>query len=206
MFALLAAVTLPGCTLFGIRGGTEEPRYTTVAQVGGVEIRDYTPRLAAETAIDGTETHARYAGFRRLAAYIFGANRAAAKIAMTAPVAQSATSRKIAMTVPVAQTEDGDGRWTIRFFMPAQYTAATLPVPTDPAVRIVTVPAETYAVLRFSGIPTPHAVAAEQSRLLKALAGSAWQPKAVPVVWFYDPPWTIPFLRRNEAAVEVSRR
>jgi hypothetical protein len=203
---MFAAVTLPGCTLFGIRGGTEEPRYATVAHVGRVEIRDYAPRLAAETTIDGTEMHARYAGFRRLANYIFGANRAAAKIAMTAPVAQAADSRRIAMTAPVAQTADGPGRWTIRFFMPAGYTRSTLPEPTDPAVHIVAVPAQTFAVLRFSGIPTARAVADEQAQLLKALADSAWQPRGTPVAWFYDPPWTIPFLRRNEVAVEAARR
>ena len=27
-----------------------------------------------------------------------------------------------------------------------------------------------------------------------------------PVVWFYDPPWTLPPLRRNEVAVRVTRQ
>lgn len=206
VMALLASLTLPACTVFGIRSGTEEPRFATLATVGDVEIRRYEARLAAETVIEGTEQHARYAGFRRLAGYIFGANRAHAKIAMTAPVGQQAAGTKIAMTAPVAQEATGGGRWTIRFYMPATYTAATLPVPTDPDVRIVTVPAATYAVLRFSGVPTPHAVAAEQARLLRTLGADAWQAQGTPVAWFYDPPWTIPFLRRNEVAVEVTQK
>ncbi len=204
--ALLASLTLPACTVLGIRSGTEEPHFVTLATLGDVQIRRYDARLAAETTVEGTERHARYAGFRRLADYIFGANRAQAKIAMTAPVGQQREGTAIAMTAPVAQEAAGDGRWTIRFFMPARYTAATLPVPTDPAVRIVTVPAQTYAVLRFSGLPTPQSVAGEQARLLRTIGGSAWQATGAPLAWFYDPPWTIPFLRRNEVAVEVTQK
>ena len=67
-------------------------------------------------------------------------------------------------------------------------------------------PPETVAVLRFSGTPSPDAVAARTGELVKALAASAWQPAGAPVAWFYDPPWTIPSLRRNEVAVPVSPR
>jgi hypothetical protein len=82
---------------------------------------------------------ARYAGFKRLAAYIFGQN-----IAMTAPVAQA---QSIAMTAPVAQ-ESAEGGWTVSFYMPAKYTLATLPKPVDPGVVIHEVPGLTYAVYR----------------------------------------------------------
>jgi hypothetical protein len=139
-----------------------------------------------------------------VAGYIFGGNRAAAKIAMTAPVAQAAASERIAMTAPVAQSAAGPGRWTVRFFMPAQWTLATLPVPNDPAVRLVEVPGETMAVLRFTGDRGATAVAARQAELLRGLAGTAWAPQGEPVAWFYDPPWTLPWLRRNEVAVPVA--
>ena len=78
-------------------------------------------------------------------------------------------------------------------------------MPNDPRVQIVTVPAQTVAVLRFSGIPTAQAVRQATARLLGALAGSAWHPAGTPMAWFYDPPWTLPPLRRNEAAVAVAR-
>jgi len=90
-------------SVVGIRLGTEEPRYTVVQQIPGAEIRHYGPRIAAETTVAASEEAARNLGFRSLARYIFGANHATAKIAMTAPVAQeprSARGEKITMTAP----------------------------------------------------------------------------------------------------------
>lgn len=107
------------------------------------------------------------------------------------------------MTAPVAQNPSGDDRWTVQFFMPAAYTMNELPVPRDPAVRLVVVPAETYAVVRFRGVGSVRAVETHTADLLSGLEGSGWSPRAEPVAWFYDPPWTIPALRRNEIAVRV---
>ena len=202
---LLLGAALSACSVVGIRSGTEEPKYQVIGHAGAVEIRRYPPRIAAETTVQGSEEQARYTGFRRLAGYIFGKNHQREKIAMTAPVSQGSASEKIAMTAPVAQTSAGDGAWTIRFFMPAKYTLATLPAPDDPLVHLVEVPAEDYAVLRFSGVPTPGSVATETRKLLAALRRSDWMPAASPVAWFYDPPWTIPFMRRNEVAVNVTK-
>ena len=183
----------------------EQPPYRAVAHVGAVEIRGYEPRLAAETVVEGDQVSARSTGFRRLAAYIFGRNRSRASIAMTAPVTQAGAAEDIAMTAPVDQAPDPDGKWRIRFFMPAKYTRDTLPEPLDGGVRIVTVPAQTIAVLRYSGLPSAAAVRGANERLLKLLAGSDWHALGSPMAWFYDPPWTIPPLRRNEAAVAVSQ-
>ncbi len=203
IIAMVAPLVLSACSVFGVRSGTEEPRYTVIDHVAAAEIREYGARLAAETTVTGSAESARSQGFRRLAAFIFGANRSSGTIPMTAPVGQSEAARTIAMTAPVAQSGDGAGRWTIRFFMPASYTAQTLPLPTDPEIRIVTVPAETYGVIRFTGSRTPARVAVEQARLLDLLKASRWRAEGVPTAWFFDPPWTLPFLRRNEVAVRV---
>ena len=138
----------------GIRVGTEEPLYTVEPLIEGVQIRRYGSRTAAQTAVAAGEEAARSVGFRRLAGYIFGANHARQKIAMTAPVGQqvtASTSQRIAMTAPVAQQRENDGNWVIRFFMPAKWTLDALPVPDDARVELVAVPPETVAVLRFSG-------------------------------------------------------
>jgi len=179
----------------------QEPRHEVVAHVGDVEIRTYAPRLAAETLVPGEESAARGEGFNRLAGYIFGGNKGARRIAMTTPVAQEPA--RIAMTTPVAQESTPQG-WRIRFFLPADITVDTAPEPRDPRVSISPVPAETVAVLRFSGSTGPAAVAQQTATLLAALQGSKWQPAGSPLAWFYNPPWTLPALRRNEVAIPVT--
>lgn len=205
LLPVLSSILLAGCSVVGIRTGTEEPPYTVAETLGALEIRDYGPRIAAETTVDGTELSSRSAGFRRLAGYIFGGNTARSSIAMTAPVAQEAGSKTIAMTAPVVQDRAADGQWRIRFFMPAQYTLESLPRPNDPAIRIVAVPPQTYGVYRYSGSIDASATAEAQRELLRLLEGSGWAPAGEALSWFYDPPWTLPFLRRNEAAVLVIR-
>jgi hypothetical protein len=190
--------------VFGIRSGTEEPSYQVVATIGQVQIRQYPPRLAASVTVPGDEISARSAGFRRLARYIFGANTAAASISMTAPVVQS--SEKIAMTAPVVQARGSFGHWTITFYMPAKYTLATLPKPLDPGIGIHELPVTLDAVYRFSGIPGAAPVARARAALLRQLAGSDWVIIGEPVDWFYDPPWTLPWARRNEVAAPVREK
>ena len=201
--SLLSAIAVTACSVVGIRTGTEEPRFRVVERVGEAEVREYAARLAAETVVPGSAESARGEGFRRLAGYIFGGNAGDARIAMTAPVAQSAAGQRIAMTVPVAQAQGTEG-WVIRFYLPADLRDP--PAPRDARVRIVEAPADTVAVLRFSGIATDSAVAAQRTRLLGLLGGSAWAPSGPAMTWFYDPPWTLPPLRRNEVVVPVVKR
>lgn len=193
-------------TIVGIRHGTEEPSFTVERRIGSrdgeVEIRRYGSRIAAETTIDADEEAARNEGFRRLARYIFGGNQGNTKIAMTAPVVQE-KGQKIAMTAPVATQRGGGGQWVIRFFMPSEYTLDTLPSPNDERVHLVAVPGERVAVLRFSGIATSDAVAARTEDLLTALRDNDIETSGEPLTWFYDPPWTIPFRRRNEVVVSL---
>lgn len=200
---LASGIALGACSVVGIRSGTEETRYSVIAHVGNIEIRQYGPRIAAETTVNASEEAARSIGFRRLAGYIFGGNTAKTEIAMTAPVVQAA-SRKIDMTAPVSQARNSSGQWVVRFFMPHEWTMATLPVPNDAAVHLVPVPAQTFAVLGFSGDRGPTAVQTRQQELLQRLVGTSWQVAGEPVAWFYDPPWTLPWLRRNEVSVPVT--
>ena len=205
----------------GIRAGTEQPRYEVVGRVGEAEIRRYAPQIAAEAIVEGPVETARNEGFRRVAGYIFGDNTTKASVAMTAPVVQgreaaggsqsiamtapvvqsrATKSESIAMTSPVVQKPAGAETWSIQFIMPSKYTMATLPRPNDPRVRLVEIPARTFAVVRFSGLGHQDAVAKHEKALDAALAGSSWRAAGEAVTWYYDPPWTLPFLRRNEVA------
>jgi hypothetical protein len=67
-------------------------------------------------------------------------------------------------------------------------------------------PAETVAVLRFTGVRGPPVVAARTEELLCALQGSGFQDLSALTAWFNHPPWTLPCLRRNEIALPVTAR
>ncbi len=193
-------------SVVGYRNGVREPDHSAERLTRTVEIRRYGARIAAETTVAADEAAARNTGFRRLARYIFGANHAQEKIVMTAPVAQQSSAKrgeKIAMTVPESQESGGDGEWVIRFFMPADESLESLPKPDDAEVRLVNVPPQTIAVRRFTGSPTRRAVASQTAELMNTLRDIGFEAVDTPAAWFYDPPWTVPALRRNEIAVPV---
>ncbi len=189
--------------VFGVRL-YEEPRYEVISRLDDrVEIRRYAPRLAAEVETQAAGKEGADDAFRLLFAYISGANEGSeggAKIAMTVPV-EMRKAETIAMTVPVQTTQSGT---TMRmlFYLPGTLTAATAPKPADKRVRIVTVPGETVATLRFAG--SSDAGEARQADLLASLKPSRWHPVGAPYMLGYDPPFALPFLRRNEAAVAVA--
>jgi hypothetical protein len=192
-------------SLFGIRSGYEQPPYRVVERRGAVEIRDYAPRLAAEVTLP-EGPGARDAAFRLLAGYIFGRNRGrrgAETIAMTTPVETG--PERIAMTAPV-ESGSGVGGVTMRFFLPRSLSRDSAPAPLDARVRIVEVPRETLAVLRFTGSAAQEAQRRQGEALLRLLEGSPWRATGAPVFMGYDPPFTPPPLRRNEMAVRVERR
>jgi hypothetical protein len=208
--AVAALLVVSGLVLVGGGGMAqaveiEQPSFEVIDAVGSIEIRRYGPRLTAEADMGpgiGVED-GQYSAFMALADFIFANNRQGPTVAMTAPVAMERTAEPIAMTAPVAMEPGEEGR-VMRFFMPAQYTLETLPRPSDERVRIVTVPAQTLAVLRFSGEPTDDAVAARQTELLAGVQGSAWEPVGEPGFFGYDPPLTPPEQRRNEVFIEVA--
>lgn len=205
--ALLSALFLAGCSMFGIRSGYEQAAYTVVDRVGQtIEVRQYRPQLVAEVVVEAAdEKSGRSAAFRVLYDYISGANRSQEKVAMTAPVETGTASEKIAMTVPVETGKRPEERYVMRFFLPADYTLKTAPQPTDPRVTLRELAERTLAVLRFSGSTSAENVASHMTVLEAATMASTWRPIGEPAAMFYDPPWTIPFLRRNEVAVLVTR-
>jgi len=207
MSILFGTTLLMASAATGVQAATEQPKYRVVDQVqSDIEIRRYMPRTVAEVVIPNTEGRkARSQAFRILAGYIFGKNRAKSKIAMTAPVETQRKGEKIAMTAPV-QTQAAGGLFRMAFFLPAEYSAKTAPAPLDSRVKIRTVPAVMIATYRFSGAPDEADMKRRWALLKSKLSGSKWRVVGKPVSYFYNPPWTLPFMRRNEVAVTVKAR
>ncbi|MEM1104535.1 MAG: heme-binding protein [Pseudomonadota bacterium] len=202
-FAALFALFLPGAAMADV----ETPNYTVEARDGEVEIRQYPSMIVAQTTVEGTRSAAVNQGFRILADYIFGANEPNAKIEMTAPVTQAAGGDSIAMTAPVTQSQadGGEGSWDVRFIMPSEYTIATLPLPTDKRIDILEIGPRRVAAIQFSGFARDAKLAEKRDALMAYLARNEMQAASAPTFAFYDPPFTLPFLRRNEVLVELAR-
>jgi SOUL heme-binding protein len=194
----LAMLSTEACTTVGVA----EPSFKAVRTDGDFSVRDYGPVIVAETTIAGEAVKARNAGFTPLADYIFAKDRKGSQIAMTTPVTQ-APREKIAMTAPVSQQANATG-WTIAFTMPAGSTLNNLPAPANPMVKLTEHAARRMAAVRFSGLASEARMKAKRLELLDRVAEAGLKPVGDPVFAFYDPPWTLPFLRRNEVMVEVS--
>ena len=182
----------------------EEPKYDVIEQSGDFELRAYAPKIVAETLVSGSLDKASRAGFRVIAGYIFGDNTVATggneKISMTTPVTMEASSAKISMTTPVSMEQSGD-QWRMHFVMPSEYTLVTLPKPNNPAVTLREIPTSHYAVIRFSGFAGEEKTAKKTAALLAWLESKGIKPTGKPELARYNPPWTLPFLRRNEVMV-----
>jgi DNA gyrase inhibitor GyrI len=196
--------------VFGIRTA-EELKYNVISKSGDIEVREYQPYLSAVASMKGPYEKVQGDLFRVLAAYIFGKNTTDSTIAMTAPVQinpeTADTSEQIAMTAPVVMKPEGEGIWKMAFSMPSKYTMQNLPKPLNPEVTLVEVPAKKFAVIRFSG-----SFDDLEKRRSKAEELSKWlstQPQfkkvSEPVFAGYDPPFTLPFFRRNEVMIEIEK-
>jgi len=195
-----------GCSLFGV-GSEEQPRYKIVVKEANKEIRKYDSYIIAKTTISGSFKDAQSQGFRILAGYIFGKNKSNKKIAMTAPVVQKPETEKISMTAPVVIYPTEKKTWTMTFSMPSKYTLETLPTPTDERIKIEKVEERFVGALTFSGLWNESINAKNAQELTKWIKGfKDYELTSQPMFAGYNPPWTLPFLRRNEMLIELELR
>ena len=195
MNRLLIVLTLLIWPLLG--HATAEPGYTVVSRLGEIEIRQYEPYAVAEVLIDAPADEAGNAGFRVLAAYIFGKNKGERKFAMTAPVTQAAAPVKLEMTAPVTQSAVAGG-FVVQFVLPKGVTAASAPEPLDPRVQLRDVMPRQVAVIRYSGFWSASTDNEHLAKLQAALRAAALVWAGEPVTSRYDPPFMPWFMRRNE--------
>ena len=205
MMGTIIGIILIGAVAAGpIMSNVEAPNYDVVTVENNIEIRQYAPMIVAEVQIDGKREDSTGEGFRLLADYIFGNNIAKQDIAMTAPVQQQ-EGNKIAMTAPVQQQKEG-GTWQISFVMPSEYSMDTLPKPVNDLVKLKKIPAKQFVVIRFSGTNSDANVEEHEEKLMKYVQSKNISVIGSPKYAFYNPPWTLPFMRRNEVMIEIQRQ
>lgn len=198
-FILLIILALAGTIMSQVK----EPKYKVISSQKNIEIREYAPLLVAQVAVTGERKSAISSGFKTLADYIFGNNKSVMMINRTAPSAQQ-EGKRISMTAPVIQQESKDSNhWNVAFVMPEEYGIKTLPQPKNNQIEIISIPIKRYAVIQFSGLPTEHALGKHKKNLVDFIAKERINARGTPILAFYNSPWTLPFLRRNEIMFEI---
>ena len=193
----LGLTTLGGSLAFGLarwqlaRFFTEQVRFETERQIGALEVRRYGLTVRAETRVeDATWAEALNEGFRRIAGYIFGANRGRARIQMTAPVIAS-----------VGEADRTDRN--VAFIMPGNRALSQLPIPIDPRVHLYEVPGQRVAALPFRGSYGGDLPLIKRAELLRLVHAAGLTTFGDVLFAGYDAPSTLPLLRRNEVLVRI---
>jgi len=201
--SIIALILVVGVLAGPVMSNVEKPDYKVIQSEQNIEIRQYEPMIIAEVEVDGKREDAIRDGFRLLADYIFGNNTVQQVISMTAPVQQK-ENQKIAMTAPVQQQSMGKS-WRMSFVMPSKYRLDSLPVPNNNRVRLKEILTKKFVVIEFSGINSNENVTKHENQLMNYIEANQINIIGSPKYAFYNAPWTLPFLRRNEVMIEIKQ-
>jgi hypothetical protein len=198
----VAGFVMAACSVFGGKAA-EEPPHQVVIQDGNFQIRTYGAYVVAQTYVDEPFDDAVGTGFSRLFGYISGANQGMTEIQMTAPVISAPRRDTEAVAVFVEQFKNGAGGWTIGFVLPDDYTIETAPRPKNELIEIIEIPEHSVAAVRFTGSFDNEAAEKKRELLAEWLETKQQEHLNDWKMAGYNPPWTIPFLRRNEVIVTL---
>jgi len=160
----------------------ETPDYKVAEKDGKFEVREYPAMTVARTAMGDGD-------FMRLFRFISGGNEAEQKIAMTAPV--------------LVQHKGEDSGMS--FVVPREVAAKKVPAPKASDVSVDEMPAAKFAVFTYSGRRTDANEAEALAKLRAWAEKKNLNTEGEPMFAYYDPPWTLPFMRRNEVMLRVAQ-
>ena len=200
--AIIFGLSVTSCSLFGVQS-EEGPRYEVLKKNGDFEIRRYESYVVATTTVRGKKDNASEVAFKRLAGYIYGHNKDDKKLSMTSPV-KIEQSTELPMTTPV-KVSTKDNIYIMSFFMPSEYKINELPTPLDQKVKLKKIESKTVASHQYTWFSSDKRNESKAKELRQWLKTQG-QYKAKDSYTYagYNPPWTIPFLRRNEVHIEVN--
>jgi len=167
---------------YSVAMANEEAQHDVVHKTDIYEIRNYSDRLVVQV-VNKVDNNS----FRKLFNYISGSNN---------------TSEKIAMTVPVTQTKK-DNEYYMQFYLPSKFNKETTPIPTNPDLEITTITGGFYAVIKYSGRASDKNFEKHSEILKGKLLEDKISIKGSAIKATYNSPFTLPFLRRNEAMFNV---
>ena len=165
----------------------KEPNFTLLKKDGSIEIRQYEKYVIAKTSIplDGKDDNNM---FRTLASYIFGGNE---------------NNESIPMTAPVTTYQDND-KYNMVFYMLDADSVTDMPATNNQDIVFEEFEMGKCAVISFSWFTTDTRINHYKDKLSAYLNDNKITPKSTYMVNRYDPPWRMPFMRRNEILVKIN--
>lgn len=167
----------------------EAIRYDVVEKFGKVEMRDYPPHVSIEIKIKGECRSTVNTAYRVLGEYLAGKNDAEKKIEMIMPITQ----------------QGFEDVWKLAFSLPLEYKIDSLPKPLVSHVKLIDNPEKRYVATKLSGFASEKDVDSSNKRLMDYVFPNNLRVISQPITAFYNPPWALPFFRKNELMIEVRR-
>ena len=128
-------------------------------------------------------------GFRQIFDYISGNNKDKEKISMTTPVINEISKKNV----------------STEFVMPKKYTDAEPPKPSNPKITIKKTMKKPSASVTFSGSTNAKKIRKYENLLLNWIEKNNMKPSGNFRLARYNPPFTPPFLRRNEILIDITK-
>ena len=186
LLAGFASMLLSGCSIFGY-SNVETAPYSVLEKQGPYELRHY-ERLVLVTTSMPESSETQRTNFYKLFDYISGKNEKAQEIPMTSPVFMDRNDTK---------TE------SMSFVLPKDFTIKTAPPPKDPSVKLEEITDYTVAAITFSGLLSKSKIDENKTMLEKWIETKGYETTGPAKAAGYNPPFTIPAMRRNEILIPV---
>jgi hypothetical protein len=175
-------------TIPNIAMSYETAKYEVVKVISDkIEIREYTHMTLATISTDDKSQNN---NFRTLFKFISGDNEQEQEISMTTPVFRQNIRNKRSMS----------------FVMPDRFSKGSIPKPNNKDIKIKLLENAKFIVIRFSGRSVDRNFNKYQKALERAVEENALKADLKnPINAYYNAPWTIPFLKRNEVLFRLNQ-
>ena len=185
VLAFVGTIALTGCSVFG-NSGVEIAPYTVLQKEEPYELRHYDRLVLVTTPYEKIDEQRN--PFMRLFGYISGAND---------------STQEIAMTAPVFMDRRGNTSETMSFVLPESFSLESAPEPENPAVKLEELKNYTVATVTFNGLLGTENIEEHNELLNQWIAKMELETVGPAKVAGYNPPYTIPWMRRNEVLIPV---
>ena len=172
--------------MFG-NSGVEIAPYDILKKEDALELRHYERLVLVTTAMPNGMNEQRDP-FYKLFDYISGKN---------------VSTKEIPMTAPVLLEQENEGAESMAFVLPESFSIETAPLPKDPTVKLEEIRNYTVASITFSGTFNQDNINRHKSILEVWIARKGFVKRGAAKAAGYNPPFTIPPLRRNEVLIPV---